>query len=523
MSARVLVIGMDSAEPSLLDRWTRDGTMPNLAGLRAAGASAPLEELRGFGNDATWTSFYSGVGPGRHGRYFFRQPELGTYRLYQLMCQDAKRTPFWRNLIDRGLKTAVVDVPYSPIVEGEDCVQLSDWMSHGYTHDAPVSWPAGLIAEVTRRHGTKEFKSCDRHRHTEAEYRGFLETLLRRVQAKGDYCEELLASRNWDLFVTVFADSHCVGHQCWHLHDPGHDRHDPAMCDGLGGDPVRQVYAAIDRQIGRLLAEVDDRTLVLFLTGPGMGPLSSGNFLLDGILRRLEFGPEASGRPVMDPLKALWRRFVPKQLRAKLRIQADRVEDLSLQADRAKRRAYTLPHNDIAGVVRFNLKGREPNGLVEPGADYDRLCAELTEDLLDLEDLDKGGKVVAEVVRTDGAQPGEHLVVLPDLFVIWRKPVAFFRVGSKKIGALQARYVGNRSGDHSHDSLLVARGPGIRPGAAAPMVRTVDVTASILAALGGELGDIDGRPLDWLAGAEAPAPARRPEAAGLDPEPAAPN
>ena len=99
---------------------------------------------------------------------------------------------------------------------------------------------------------------------------------MRRVEAKGDCCAELLASKDWDLFVTVFADSHCIGHQCWHLHDPEHRDHDPAIRAELG-DPMKAVYRAIDRQIGRLLAQLDGAAWVIFLTGPGMGPICSGN------------------------------------------------------------------------------------------------------------------------------------------------------------------------------------------------------------------------------------------------------
>ena len=508
MPAKVLLIGMDGAEPSLLDRWASDGKLPNLQGLREAGLSVAVEEQRGLGNDATWTSLYSGVRPGRHGRYFVQQLKPGSYRLHQLTGPDANCVPFWKTLGDQGLQTAVIDLPYAPLVEGIEGIQLTDWITHGYPYETPVSRPPALIDEVTRRFGTKSFLSCDRHRETAAEYGALLETLLGRVKAKGDCCAELLASRHWDLFVTVFADSHCIGHQCWHLHDAWHERHDPVLQTALGGDPIETVYRAIDEQIGRLMAQLDADTQVIFFTGPGMGPICSGNFLLDEVLRRLEFGPGASGRPVMDPLKALWRGVVPKGVRARLRRHADRVEDLSLQADRAKRAYFALPHNDIAGVIRINLKGREPSGRVEPGADYRRVCDGLVEDLQALVDLDTGEKIVEQVVRTDQAFPGENRDALPDLLVVWRKPRPFFRVGSAKIGELRVPYVGNRSGDHSHDSVLYARGPAIRPGLEVEPPDTVDVTASIMAALGAPLDGLDGQPLGWLQGSGAALPLR---------------
>ena len=41
-SPRVLLLALDSAEPTLIRRWTAEGRLPNLAGLMQSGASADL-------------------------------------------------------------------------------------------------------------------------------------------------------------------------------------------------------------------------------------------------------------------------------------------------------------------------------------------------------------------------------------------------------------------------------------------------------------------------------------------------
>jgi len=85
------------------------------------------------------------------------------------------------------------------------------------------------------------------------EYRAFISTLVQEVRRKAEWSTELLARGPWDLFMQVFTESHCVGHQCWHLHDAEHPAHDVAVA-AITGDPLRVVYCAIDRAGGEIVA-----------------------------------------------------------------------------------------------------------------------------------------------------------------------------------------------------------------------------------------------------------------------------
>ena len=106
-----------------------------------------------------------------------------------------------------------------------------------------------------------------------------------RIRTKAEAPRYYYAREPWDLFATAFADPHCVGHQCWHVRDANHPLHDPEAA-ALVGDPVMDVYVAIDAAIGRMLEDVDRETMVLVASCTGMGPNYTGNYVLDEILRR---------------------------------------------------------------------------------------------------------------------------------------------------------------------------------------------------------------------------------------------
>jgi hypothetical protein len=102
-----------------------------------------------------------------------------------------------------------------------------------------------------------------------------LNGLLHGVKAKRKLNADLLADGDWDLFLTVFGESHAVGHQQWHLHDPAHPRFHPDSVRMVGGDPIVQIYSALDAALGETLSLVSRDATVLVLLSHGMGPTTT--------------------------------------------------------------------------------------------------------------------------------------------------------------------------------------------------------------------------------------------------------
>jgi predicted AlkP superfamily phosphohydrolase/phosphomutase len=59
----VLAIGLDAAEPSLVERWMGEGHLPALARLRALGAYGRLQNFQTFVAETPWTTFLTGCRP----------------------------------------------------------------------------------------------------------------------------------------------------------------------------------------------------------------------------------------------------------------------------------------------------------------------------------------------------------------------------------------------------------------------------------------------------------------------------
>lgn len=489
---KLLFIGLDSAEPALMSAWEESGDLPTIRALRQRGAWAAFESPRGFGNGVLWPTLFTGVNAGKHGRYFARQIRCGRYTAAAFGDADYKRQPFWAALSDAGLRSAVIDMVRAPLTEGINGLQVVDWMAHD--PDSPVirCQPSDLAREVVERFGSDPLEGeGDAVGRGLSEYRQLRDGLIRRIDQKTEMSCHYLERGDWDLFMTVFADPHDVGHQFWHLHDPTFPLYDAELAAQLG-DPIKQVYVALDQAVARLVAAAGDDAVVVLFAGPGIGPNYTANHLLDGALRRLEGDPRTSGDIAVDRLKAVYRKVVPAAIRNRARTVADRTDEALKEADRSRRKCFVIPHNDNAGAIRINLVGREPSGLVRRGAEMDAYCRELTEDLLAMTDPESGRPVVADVVRVAAEYDGAHLDALPDLLAIWNREGPIGGMRSAKIGEIRKTYPGNRTGDHTTRCLMIVDGASTHRGELEREVSAVDIAPTLAAMLDVTLTDVDG-------------------------------
>jgi predicted AlkP superfamily phosphohydrolase/phosphomutase len=416
--AKVIVIGLDSADRRLVELWCDSGDLPVLQSMRERGAYGHLTGLPGLGDDATWASFYTGLSPGRHGRYFWQYLEPGTYESRPRRDQDFPEEPFWAALSRSGLRVAVIDVPKCPLTNGLNGIQIADWQVHGRDHPETCSWPPELAETLLRRHGDDRTDRvgaeclCLLHSLPEGKLDAFRSRLLDGLEKKTLFTSELLEQDNWDLFLAVFKEAHCIGHQCWHLMEGGGD-----------GNSVKDIYRALDNAIGEIAGRAGPETSVIVFSDLGMGPNYTGEHLLDEILHRLESKlatPRQRARLAARRIKRVFRSH-----------HNPGTEESHPRADRL---AYQVDHNEISGAIRINLVGREPAGMVLPGVEYEEFCGSLTKELLALREPQTGGALVESVLSTSDIYPGEYRDRLPDLFAVWARQGPITGAMSPSIG-----------------------------------------------------------------------------------------
>ena len=78
-ATRVLVIGLDGLEPSIVEPMLAAGELPHLAAIRDRGGYSRLATTFPAQTPVAWSSFATGTNPGGHGIFDFLRRDPATY------------------------------------------------------------------------------------------------------------------------------------------------------------------------------------------------------------------------------------------------------------------------------------------------------------------------------------------------------------------------------------------------------------------------------------------------------------
>lgn len=193
----------------------------------------------------------------------------------------------------------------------------------------------------------------------------FLEDAYANWAQQVDMALRLLDEPGSDLiFLHLFTVDNAQ-HLFWAYSDPAHPAHEAARAWRYRGE-IARAYRWIDAQLGRLLERIDGRTTVIVVSDHGGAP----------VYRLVYPNAWLAARGYLAP-----REEVAAGTAARL------------DWDRTRAAMYGT------GGIWLNVQGREPRGVVAPGAPYEALRREIGDALAAWRDPETGGPVVTRVLR----------------------------------------------------------------------------------------------------------------------------
>ena len=463
----LLALALDAVDAPLALGWAREGRLPVLGGLLDNGALVRLRTLGHLFPESLWPTIISGDSLARHGLYNWRVVPAGEYTLRSVHTATAR--PIWRLLRehDPGARAVLVDIPYTEPGGDNGVVELIGWGQRGATLDA--SWPPELLDDVRRRHGRYPPGAHTHFHRRSLAQRHVLRTLERWAEVRTRLVAELLREAPWSFCMACYSEPHNAGHEFHRYLEPGTWGHERRRARGAE-DGLLRVYQAVDRGVGRLIAAAGERVNVVAFSGMGMRSCSSGDRLLKRVLVGLGYEVPAAGQPTrLRPLATLQSR-VPWSLRRllHLRLSQEAREDLQERlwlgaTDWSRSRAFGEREPGI-GLVHINVRGRDPQGIVEPGAPYRALCEEIARELGELREVESGEPAVTEVLHRDELVEGADGEELPDLIVRFAQERLLAAVRHTRLGVVRENVRDVPYSEHTGEGFAVAAGPGIRSG-----------------------------------------------------------
>jgi predicted AlkP superfamily phosphohydrolase/phosphomutase len=485
---KILIIGLDAATIELIEPWAAAGHLPTLARLMSEGACGRLISTPNMHSASAWTSILTGLNPGRHGLFVFSDRNFATGRQEFFKGGDRAGRTLGDYLARHDLTSGFLNVPMTYPANAS----AGSWMISGL--DAPALnesafSPAALREEIFSRFPDYAFTPVglgDLMRAGRID--DAISAWLRLTETQTAVAEYLIEQHPTDLFMTVFTASDWGGHNLWDS---------PAQsCDGL-----RRIYESLDAAAARLLALANKQTQVYVISDHGMGPHSGASYHLAEWLEAQGFMARQSSAPprasLMNASRRVAKNLLPVAIKEtiKSRLGAERVKQMQAaekdafydSIDWSRSRAYTEPGRH---VININLAGRNPQGIVA-AADYQGVCAEISAALGEWRDA-RGTAVVECVARRDELYAGPFVERASDLYIYWNPRAAF---GEPPREVRERGYWW--SGDHRPEGILIARGPGMVPGARLDEPVVYDLLPTLMYAAGLPVpGDLDGRVIE---------------------------
>jgi predicted AlkP superfamily phosphohydrolase/phosphomutase len=512
----MLIIGLDGATFDLIEPWAAAGDLPHLARLMEAGAYGRMRSTVPPATFPAWTSLITGVNPGQHGVFDFTRRLPGTYQVAFINATYRQQPSMWQLLSQAGKRVAVLGLPATYPPEAINGVFVSGFDSPLATGiDRSFMHPPGLYDELYQAVGPYEITDFQELRVGAGWHEKALRKLLHAAQRRTEITTYLLDRESWDCCFVHFGESDTVAHHFWAFHDSCSPRYD---LDGAAhlGHAIQTVYRALDQAIGKLLAHAGEGVTVMLVSDHGSGGTGNQVIYLNRWLAQqgwLRFAKASTASLLAGQLKRLGL-ALPAQLqewafRGPLRRLVDRLESNSRLAgiNWAGTHAFSEEVNTFPAVW-LNVRGREPAGKVEPGAEYEHFRAMIMSALAKWQNPVTGRTVIETVWRREDLYQGPAVKYAPDIIL---EPAldqgysySFMSSGgragdpmrrlapSERIGAKG----GSMNGSHRRTGVFVLSGEGVHPGINLPETQILDVAPTTLHLLGLPVpANIEGRVL----------------------------
>jgi len=504
--SKIVIFGIDGASPRLIEQWRDE--LPNLRKMMESGVFGELESTIPPVTCPAWPCMFTGKNPGKLGMYFFTSfsPSQGyDFRIHN--SADWHSSSLWKILNDCGKEVGLLNIPMTFPAHRVNTFMVAGGVGLPMDPDSTPTYPPSLkqkLDEVVGGYRTFNQVAYPSPGREDAYIRQIGEVIEMRTKA----ARYVMNNFSWDLFICVFTALDQIQHFFWRHMDESHPYYRPNKYQNV----IKSFYQKVDRAIGELIAELPAGTNILVTSDHGFGG-RHGGFMVNNWLERngfLAFKAKPQ-KPLVNRglygvrgfllrhLSPTLIRFIisllPKRLLQRIatrNIEKVEMAGLYKNIDWSRTRAFGV----IGTGIYLNLKGRQPEGIVEP-EDYDRVRNDIIEKLAGLIDPWTGEPISPSIFKKEEVYHGEHADSAPDISLLMGPYTCHAAYGESEWIGLSGPREMMLSGTHRLKGIFVACGPDVRKdGRKLPNLKIYDIAPTVLHMFGLPVdSDMDGRVL----------------------------
>ena len=433
---RAVVIGLDGMPHSLAMQLMDGGYMPNLKGLMASGSFLKMDSVLPTVSSTAWASIVTGCLPGKHRIFGFVDRVPSNYEMFIPTSRQLASKTWVEHFSGLGKRVFSMGVPTTYPPKAVNGILISGFLAPDLKR---ATYPLHIANELAAMGYLIDIDAWQARENRDA----FLDEIFTALDKRCEAMFKYFAQERWDLFVTHFMDTDRLHHFLWGEVEKGQTKF---------VDWFHRFYQRVDQMLGQLVARLDDDVVLMILSDHGFCTLKR-EVHLNYWLRQvglLSFANET-----------------PRQLR-----------DLAPQA-----RCYSL----LPGRFYVRVRGRDYQGCVQPGAEYETVRKDLAAGLMAIRDPETGERVIDQVLMREEIFGGDVMDSAPDLIA---KPAVGYDLkgGFEKQVLIEPSPV---SGTHTFDNAMWYMN---HVGVSCEDATVVDVLPTLYGLLGLDLpGEVDGR------------------------------
>jgi predicted AlkP superfamily phosphohydrolase/phosphomutase len=508
--SRVVAIGLDGLPLDLIQPWIDAGELPFLKEYSKNGILGRLKTVFPPVTATAWSSINTGKNPGKHGIFEFLQRVPGEKERQAVNSTFIDGETIWDVLSRQGRRVCVVNVPVTFPPRPVNGILISGFLTPRGNRD--FTWPPSLLREMEERFGTYQLYHHEVYRAGGVQK--VIDELNFMLDFRGRTGLHLLQSEAWDFFIINFLGTDRVQHELWHIWDESHHLHSPRE-SGRYREKIMDFFRSLDKTLEEFSRAAGPETHMMLFSDHGMGILeyfvNFNTWLMEkGYLKLKRTPPTALKKalffggftPAFTYRMAMYCGMAKLRLKGGLgqrRKVIDLMRRIFLSMDNVDWKKTVAYSQGNYGQIFINLQGREPEGVVSRGEEYERILAGLKKDLEEMVDPRNGQRLVDEVFRREDIYSGPHTEMAPDISFSMRD-MRYKALGVMEFSSRHfvEKAFGN-SGDHRMHGLLALKGKGVKGEFPDIEARVTDIMPTILYLLGVPIpDDLDGRVLTEL-------------------------
>ncbi len=505
--SRVMVIGLDGATFDLIEPWAQAGHLPAFRRLMAEGAYGSLHSTIPPMTAPAWTSFMTGKNPGKHGLYDWIYRCDDSYGVSPVTAAHCQEPTLWSLLSNAGRRVCVINVPMTFPPTRVNGAMISGLPAPSTRVN--ITYPPDLLEEIEDKVGEYLLYPDPGQAYSDSGVDAFLDNLYRTTETRLRVLDHLRAGEDWDFMMVVLNGTDTVQHAMWKHMSVDHPQHQPGKREKYG-DAILRYFQYVDRALDRIVASLDDSTTLVIMSDHGFGPFHKfihlNNWLRQQSWLQIKGTPWASvksglfglGLTPMGVYNLLMRlglgAFKREVVRGKGQGLLKKLFLSFDDVDWPRTMAYSLGN---VGQICLNVRGREPQGCVEPGEQYEAVRSEIMDRLCQLRDPQTGEQVVEAVYRREEVYWGKNVEKAADIVFIPTR-LEYFGFGEYEFGSNEIIESVERgiSGTHRLNGMVLLWGAAASTGVQLKDARIFDLAPTILRIMGETVPeDMDGQVL----------------------------